>query len=277
VRLLCRSLGVSEQGYYASLKRPPSARALESQRLGDLVEVTFYENKRRYGVKRIQNVLQDEGIRCGKQRISRLMKERKLEAKGKKRFRVTTNSKHSHPVAENVLERNFSPLKPNQVWAGDITYLWTQEGWMYLAVFMDLYSRRVVGWATSKRLTTGFVLLAFERACARRSPSRSLMVHTDRGSQYASYLFRQMLQRGQHTLSMSRKGNCWDNAVVESFFARLKVEMFHGERFNSRRQLEHELFDYIERFYNQRRKHSFLEYLSPLMYEKIYNSESRAA
>lgn len=205
------------------------------------------------------------------------MKERKLEAKGKRRFRVTTNSKHSHPVAKNVLERNFSPEKPNQVWAGDITYLWTQEGWMYLAVFIDLYSRRVVGWATSKRLTTEFVLLAFERACARRNATRSLLVHTDRGSQYASHHFRQTLQRGRHTLSMSRKGNCWDNAVVESFFARLKVEMVHGEKFNSRKQLEYELFDYIERFYNQRRKHSFLEYLSPLMYERKYNSETRAA
>jgi len=179
--------------------------------------------------------------------------------------------------APNILGRNFTPERPNQVWAGDITYIWTSEGWVYLAVFLDLFSRKVVGWATSKRLTTSFVLLAFERACARRKPSAELLVHTDRGSQYASRLFRKMLAENNSVLSMSRRGNCWDNAVVESFFARLKVERIHGEKFISRSQLERELFDHIERFYNQRRKLSFLENVSPLMCGNNYYQEAQAA
>lgn len=242
----------------------------EDRKLGDLIEVIFYEYKRCYGVKRIDETLRDEGKNHGKARISRLMKERGLEAKGKKKFRVTTESEHSRPVADNILDRDFAPEAPNQVWARDITYIWTQEGWMYLAVFLDLFSRKVVGWATSNRLTTSFVLLAFERAIARRNPPDGLLVHTDRGAQYSSQVFRSMLQDGNCTLSMSRKGNCWDNAVVESFFARFKVEAIHGEKFQTRNELESEVFDHIERFYNKRRKHSTLEYLSPQLYEQMY-------
>jgi transposase InsO family protein len=268
--MLCKALGVSPQSYYASRNRAPSNHAKVDKRLGNVIEVLFYEYKRRYGAKRIHQELKDNGLHHGRKRVSRLMKERELEAKGKKRFRVTTDSKHQYPVAPNVLERNFLPVAPNQVWAGDITYLWTTEGWMYLAVFIDLFSRKVVGWATSKRLTSSFVLLAFERALARRKPPDGLLVHTDRGSQYASELFRKMLLSGNCSLSMSRKGNCWDNAVVESFFARFKVEAIHGEKFQTRKELEFEVFDYIERFYNQRRKHSTLEYLSPNLYEIKY-------
>jgi putative transposase len=274
--MMCEVLGVTRGGYYASLHRSESQRSRENRKLADRIEVLFYENKRRYGVKRIQDALRDYGIRYGKQRVSKLMKARNLEAKGKKRFRVTTDSKHKFPVAPNVLDRNFAPEKPIQVWVGDITYLWTAEGSMYLAVFIDLFSRRVVGWATSKSLTTSFVLLAFERACARRKPTDELLVHTDRGSQYASHLFQKMLSENQCILSMSRKGNCWDNAVAESFFARLKVELFQVEIFISRQHLESELFDYIERFVYQRRKHSFLEYLSPLIYESIYKQKALA-
>lgn len=277
VRRLCKVLGITAQAYYASLVRPESNRSKESRKLADRIEVIFYENRRCYGVKRIHDALNDDGIRCGKVRVSKLMKARNLEAKGKKKFRVTTDSEHKHSVAPNILARNFTPERPNQVWAGDITYIWTNEGWVYLAVFLDLFSRKVVGWATSKRLTTSFVLLAFERACARRSPSNELLVHTDRGSQYASQLFRKMLAENNSILSMSRRGNCWDNAVVESFFSRLKVELIHGERFTSRSHLERELFDHIERFYNQRRKHSFLENISPLMYENRYYQEAQAA
>jgi len=267
---------VSQKAYYAFRRRKPSMRKKEDERLADLIEVKFHENKRCYGVKRMREALQDEGKCHGKARVSRLMKERGLEAKGKKKYRVTTDSDHQYPLAANVLDRNFTVEAPDRVWAGDITYIHTQEGWMYLAVFLDLFSRKVVGWSLSKRLTSGFVLKAFERALYRRKPAAGLLVHTDRGVQYASSVFRQILRNGSYRLSMSRKGNCWDNAVVESFFGRFKVEAIHGEVFRTRRELELEVFDHIENFYNKRRKHSTLEYLSPQMYEQKYY-EAQAA
>ena len=271
---------VSVESYAAFRRRGKSQRAQQDERIGNLIEVIFHEHKRRYGVRRIGDELKERGIHIGRQRVSRLMNERGLVAKGRKKFRVTTDSEHSRPIAENTLNRDFSPPAPNHAWCGDISYIWTDEGWMYLAVFLDLYSRAVVGWALSKRLKTDFVLLAFQKACARRIPKKGLVIHTDRGTQYASHQFRSLLSRGKCRLSMSRKGNCWDNAVAESFFARLKVELIHGERFHTREQLENELFDYIENFYNSKRKHSSLHYLSPFIFERNryyqYNKELAA-
>ena len=195
------------------------------------------------------------------------MRKEGLKARGARKFRATTNSKHALPVAANVLERNFNPSAPNQVWASDITYLWTREGWLYLAVFLDLFSRRVVGWAVSKRIDTRLVSMAFLRAIARRSPAPGLLVHSDRGVQYASHEFRQLLSEHAARQSMSRKGNCWDNAVMESFFHSLKVEAIHGLDFQTRKEVEFEVFDYIERFYNPRRRHSKLGYISPMEFE----------
>ena len=261
---------MSEQGYYAFLKAPESRRKLEDRRLGDQVQMIFAEHKRRYGSPRIRRELRNRAIYCGKNRVARLMKQRQLRAKAARKFRVTTASRHCYPVAANVLDRRFNVSAPNQVWVGDITYLWTTEGWMYLAVFLDLFSRKVVGWALSNRLTGSVVHMAFERACARRKPSAGLLIHTDRGTQYAADAFRKRLSEHRFKLSMSRKGNCWDNAVAESFFHTLKVEAVHGEPVRSRRETEFEVFDYIERYYNQRRIHSSIEYHSPELYERMY-------
>jgi transposase InsO family protein len=204
------------------------------------------------------------------------MKERNLRAKAARRFRSTTNSDHAHPVAPNTLNREFSVTAPNQVWVGDITYLQTSEGWMYLAIFLDLFSRKIVGWALSPRLTGTVVHIAFERAVARRKPPPGLLIHTDRGTQYAADAFRKRLSDKHFRLSMSRKGNCWDNAVAESFFHTLKVEAVHREPLLTRRGLELEMFDYIEQYYNRKRKHSTIEYLSPELYERKYDTETEA-
>lgn len=194
-----------------------------------------------------------------------------LRAKAGRKYRITTQSEHVYPIAPNTLNRQFDTVRPNEVWVGDITYLWTSEGWMYLAVFIDLFSRMVVGWSLSNRLTGSVVHLAFERACARRSPTSELLIHTDRGCQYAATAFREILSAGNISLSMSRKANCWDNAVAESFFHSFKVEAIHGEIFENRNQLEFATFDYIERYYNRRRRHSTIQYLSPEKYEMLYN------
>jgi transposase InsO family protein len=265
---LCRTLSVSEQGYYAWCKRCESSRAISNRRLSDQVKSIFAENKRRYGSPRIYRELRDQGQRLSEKRIARLMRQLGLKAKAARKYRATTDSSHSKPVAPNVLNREFKPTAPNRVWCGDITYLWTDEGWMYLAVFIDLFSRRVVGWALGLRLTQSLVALAFTRAIARRRPGAELLVHTDQGSQYVATEFRRQLEANRITLSMSRKGNCWDNAVVESFFHSFKVEAIHGERFRTRWELEREVFDYIERYYNKKRRHSTIDYCSPQEYER---------
>jgi transposase InsO family protein len=204
------------------------------------------------------------------------MRERCLRAKAARKFRATTDSEHRRPVAENHLNRQFSVSSPNQVWVGDITYLWTKEGWLYLAVFIDLYSRMVVGWSLGTRLSADLVLTAWRRACARRRPGEGLLVHTDRGVQYAAQDFSKALGGICAKLSMSRRGNCWDNAVAESFFHSFKVEAIHGVAFETRESMELEVFDYIERFYNRVRRHSSIGYRSPEQFERT-NVEQRVA
>lgn len=205
------------------------------------------------------------------------MKEHGIKAKRVKKFTRTTDSRHSLPVAENVLERNFWVMRPDEVWTSDITYIWTDEGWLYLVVFLDLYSRLVVGWTVSERMTVEFVEAAFLQAQQRRAGAVSPLVHSDRGSQYASAAFRERLAAWGCQQSMSRKGNCWDNAVTESFFGNLKSEMVHHERFRTRQEAKDKLFDYIEVFYNRMRIHSTISYFAPVEYEARYYAQLEQA
>lgn len=264
---MCKVLEITEQGYYRWLKAPLSERDIRRQRLLVQVRTEYQKSKQRYGSPRICRELKAKGIRCSERRVAAILRTEGLRALAARKYRATTNSKHTLAVAENVLGREFNPTQKNKVWAGDITYLWTNEGWLYLAVFLDLFSRTVVGWATSNRIDASLICTAFSRAVARRSPVPGLLVHSDRGAQYASSDFRSLLTQHQAVQSMSRKGNCWDNAVVESFFHSLKVEAIHNSRFATRREAEFEVFDYIEHFYNKLRRHSALEYLSPEVYE----------
>jgi len=205
------------------------------------------------------------------------MREMELKAKRVKKFRTTTDSRHSLPIAENMLARNFSVGRPDEVWTSDITYIWTDEGWLYLVVFLDLYSRLVVGWTVSERMTSELVEAAFLQAQARRSNAVSPLVHSDRGSQYASTTFKERLAVWGCSQSMSRKGNCWDNAVTESFFGILKNELVHHERFKTRQEAKDKLFDYIEVFYNRMRIHSASEYFAPAEYEARYRAQLKQA
>jgi transposase InsO family protein len=267
VRALCRVLEVTMQGFYSWQRRPLSERAQEDVRLTAEIRVIHAESKCRYGSPRVHDELKDRGRRCGRHRVARLMQQANLRAKAGRKYRATTDSAHDRPVATDLVERRFSAERPDQIWVSDITYLRTAEGWLYLAVFLDVYSRMVVGWATGERISGALLRTAFARACARRRPPAGLIVHSDRGSQYASSAFRELLDRAGALQSMGSSGDCYDNALVESFFHSLKVEAIHGEEFDSRRRIEYEVFDYIERFYNKMRKHSALGLRSPAQFE----------
>lgn len=263
VAFMARTLEVSRTGFYAWLKRPPSARALEDQRLGARAEAIHKEHKGRYGTPRVHKQLQAEGETPSRKRVDRILLERGLRAKAKKRFKKTTNSNHNDPVAPNHLDRCFEATAPNQKWAGDITYLPTAEGWLYLAVLLDLYSRKVVGWAMSERVDADLAIAAFEMAVKNRGASDKLLHHTDRGSTYTAFAYRKKLKPYKVRLSMSRKGNCWDNAVSESFFGTLEKELCQGTIFRSREHARAEVFAYIEGYYNEKRIHSSIGYVTP--------------
>jgi transposase InsO family protein len=220
-----------------------------------------------YGSPRILAELKGLGFKCSKSRVERLMKKYGIRAKTRRKFRVTTDSKHSLPVAPNVLDRDFSPEKPNAAWGGDITYVWTKEGWLFLAVIIDLYSRQVVGWSMDERMTRELTLSALRMAINRRKPGQGLIHHTDRGSQYASADYRRLLKAHDMICSMSRKGNCWDNAPIESFFHTLKTECIYWEEFETREEARRKIFEWIEVFYNRQRRHSTLGNLSPVNFE----------
>jgi len=268
--LMCRVLQVSRSGYYAWERRGPSARVREEERLRTAVGDAFKENHGRYGSPRLLRELRAQGIRTSKRRLERLMREEGLRARPRRRFIPTTDSAHGEAVESNQLDRQFSVEAvegPDRVWVSDITYLWTAEGWLYLAVVLDLGTRRVVGWAMGETLETTLVLEALRRALRRRRPSAGLLHHSDRGCQYASAQYRAALAAAGITASMSRKGNCWDNAVAESFFATLKWELVHRCRWLTRAEARTAVFEYIEAWYNQRRRHSSLGYVSPAEYE----------
>jgi len=268
VRMMCRVLEVSHSGYYRWRKQGSSPREASDERLIDLIRVLHTESYGSYGVRRIVRGLRQQGIVVNAKRIRRLMRQIGLKGKGEpKRFVVTTDSNHTNPIAQNHLGRRFTTDEPNRRWVADITYIWSEEGWLYLAVVIDLFSRMVVGWATSAVIDTSLVCLALEKAITKRDPLPGLLLHSDRGVQYASEEYRQLLQERGIVQSMSRKGNCWDNAVAESFFRSLKVEAIKGYKLHSREEAERRIFDYIEDFYNKRRTHSFLLYRSPRQWE----------
>lgn len=277
VRVLCRVLDVSPAGFYAWLDRPESKRAVENQKLVTEIRAIHSESGERYGSPRVHAELKARGLEVGKNRVARLMSENDVEARPKRKFRRTTDSGHEHPVAENILARNFDTSAPNQAWVTDITYIWTREGWLYLAAILDLFSRRVVGWATSASLHRSLALDALDDALKRRGVCKGLVHHSDRGCQYASAEYQERLEANDIVCSMSRKGNCWDNAVAESFFATLKGELVEHEDFYTRAEAERALFEYIEVFYNRRRRHSSLGYATPSEFELNFEHTVRLA
>jgi len=274
VRRLCQALAVSPSGYYAWRGRPVSRRQREDRRLKVAMRSAFRLSRQAYGSPRLQEALATQGLSCSRKRVARLMREEGMTPKKVQRMRRTTHSIGSHPKAPNVLDRHFTVGAPDTVWAGDITYLWTDEGWLYLAVVLDLFSRRVVGWSTSDRLREELTVAALQRALCERHVEKGLLHHSDRGSQYTSDAYQRLLRTRGLTVSMSRSGDCWDNAVVESFFATLKTEL--GERFSSRSAAHLQLFDYIEVFYNRQRLHSSLGYHSPVQAEARFARKTAA-
>ncbi|MEC5293370.1 MULTISPECIES: IS3 family transposase [unclassified Aurantimonas] len=274
IAVQCRVLQVSASGYHQHRLRQAADvgpnqphRRLSDAALAVHIKAVFAEMKGAYGWPRIWRELAARGIRAGKERVRRMMKTCGLRARGKRRFKATTNSAHDLPVAPNLLARNFVVGAPNKVWTGDITYIWTEEGWLYLAVVIDLFNRQVVGFAMGKRMTRTLVMDALRMAWFRRHPAPALIFHSDRGSQYASNDYRKLLRDFKMESSMSRKGDCWDNAVTETLFGSLKVERIHGMRFGTRRLAKDEVIDWIA-FYNHRRLHSTLGYTSPMAFEQ---------
>jgi len=265
--LMCALLVVSLSGFRAWLRGgSPDRKRLSDAQLVTLMRAVHAEVKCAYGSPRMLDELRGRGFRVGKARVERLMREHAIRARHKRRFRVTTDSKHNLPVAANLLARQFTPDAPNRVWSADLTYLWTDEGWLYLAVVLDLFNREVVGWAIKERMSADIVTDALTMAWFRRRPQAGLMHHSDRGSQYASEAFQAKLRDYGMRSSMSRKGNCWDNAPTESFFNSLKNERVHGRRYCTRREAIADLFDYIEVFYNRTRRHSTLGSRSPIQF-----------
>jgi transposase InsO family protein len=268
IRLMCETLGVSTSGFYAWLSRPPSAQQQRRDALVVEIAAAHAEAKQRYGSVRIHAELAGKGVACCVNTVAKLMHDNDIRAKTARKFKNTTDSNHPLPVADNILDRQFEAQRPNERWLSDITYIWTREGWLYLAVVLDLYSRMVVGWAMSERMTSRLVVDALEMAVLRRLPGEGLLAHSDRGSQYASAHYQRLLGKHGITCSMSGVGQCWDNAPMESFFATLKKELVHHEDYQTRAQARASIFEYIEAFYNLKRRHSSLGFLSPAEYEQ---------
>lgn len=267
---LCQTLEVSTSGYYGWHQRQesPGPRTLENKALAKEIGLIHAQSRRTYGSPRVMQELRKKGKRHGRHRIARLMRQKGLCGRQKGRHRVqTTDSNHDHPIAPNRLAEAPKATAPNQLWVADITYIQTEEGWLYLAGVMDLYSRKIVGWAMGERIDTALVLKALDMAVAHRAPAANLLFHTDRGVQYASGDFRQALRQASLVASMSRKGNCYDNATMESFWSTLKLELIYRGTFPTRAQARAKIFDYIEVFYNRTRAHSALDYKSPVDFE----------
>jgi putative transposase len=269
VQRLCQVLGVSQSGYFAWRSRPASCHQREDLVLLAHIRSAFARSHGTYGSPRMTRELQDDGLNVGRRRTARLMRENGLKARQTRRFKRTTDSHHAFPVAPNLLEQNFSAERPNQKWAADISYVWTCEGWLYLAVILDLFARRVVGWAVSDRLHQELALEALHKAVAVRRPSAGLIHHTDRGSQYCSLAYQAELRRHNIRISMSGKGNCFDNAVVETFFKTLKSELVWRTVFQTRAEAKEAIGHYIDGFYNPVRRHSTLHYVSPVQFERL--------
>jgi transposase InsO family protein len=268
---MCKVLKLARSGYYAWCKRKLSPRNQENEILSEQIKLIHESSRQTYGSPRIKAALVARGFKVGRQRVVRLMAKLGICARLKRKFRVTTDSKHSLPIAKNVLDRNFTTTEPDRAWVADITYIWTAQGWLYLAVIIDLFSRRVVGWSMAEHMRTDLILTALEAALGQRIPSASgLVFHSDRGSQYASSDYQSALQNAGITCSMSRRANCWDNAVAESFFGTLKIELIHPRIFSTREIARTIIAEWIEVFYNRQRLHSTIAYLSPVHFEDNY-------
>jgi transposase InsO family protein len=264
VRVQCRVLGVSASGYYDWRDRGPSLRAVANQNLLHDIQRIHWDNHQRYGSPRVHKTLKDEGQHVGRARIEKIMRDNDLRGICRRKVRIkTTDSNHNLPVAENLLDRNFGALGPNQKWSADITYIPTDEGWLFLAIILDLFSRKIVGWSMRDHMRTELASTALMMAIQRQRPGPGLIHHSDRGSQYASGEYRQALTAAKMVQSMSRKGNCWDNAPAESFFHTLKTELVHHRRYATREEAKRDIFTYIEGYYNRRRIHSSLGYITP--------------
>ena len=267
ISAMCTVFNVSKSGYYDWRDRPISSRKAANRVLLEKVKQVFYESKKRYGAFKVHQHLKQSGTYCGRNRIAMLMRKNNLISKTKKKFKATTNSKHNLPVAGNVLNRQFKATEINTHWVGDISYVWTQEGWLYLATVIDLYSRAVVGWSVDKRMTSVLVEDAFLKAVWSRKPRKGLVFHTDQGRQYASRSFQKLLKKHGAISSMSRKGNCWDNAVAESFFKIIKSELIYHCNYVTRQEARESIFEYIEGFYNTKRLHGTIGYMAPMQFE----------
>lgn len=266
---MCKLLDVSRSGFYEWCEREESTRSRSDRRLLVLIRAAFEESHRTYGSPRIHRELRVQGERVSEKRIARLMALHGLQARQPRAWRRTTDSNHNCSIAPNSLDRVFTTDRPNQVWAGDTTYIATPQGWLFLAVVLDLFSRKVVGWSLGTRLDGELACRALQSAFEARRPDGSVLFHSDQGVEFACSAFRTLLAQHGGSASMSRRGNCWDNAVVESFFSTLKSELIYRRQFESREQIEREVFRYLEGFYNQRRLHSTLGYLSPVKYEQL--------
>lgn len=267
VHRLCKVLGVSQSGYFAWRNRKPSRRQLDDMVLLAHIRAQFATSNETYGAPRMHVELQEDGLDVGRHRVARLMRDNGLKALQKRRYKKTTDSNHGGPVAANLLDQDFACDGPDQKWGADISYIWTAEGWLYLAIVLDLYSRRIVGWAVSDRLKKGLAIMALTRAISTRRPPPGLIHHSDRGSQYCSHDYLRLLKAHGMLPSMSGKGNCYDNAMVETVFKTIKNELIWRASFQTRKAAELALGRYIDGFYNPRRRHSALGYKSPASFE----------
>jgi len=267
IQAMCRVLQVSRSGYYEVLKRPPSDHSIKDDELKPQIKAAFEKGRENYGTRRVKRELKKQEIAVSRRRIGRLMREEELQVQTKRKFKVTTDSNHDKPIAPNLLEREFTVDTPDTAYVGDITYIPTREGWLFLAIVIDLFSRAVVGWSMDARMKADLVNDAMLMAIWKRKPAKGLLFHSDRGSQYASDSYRKILETHGVKASMSRKGDCWDNAVAESFFHTLKTELVHHCDFQTREEARAEIFEYIEVFYNRQRLHSANGYEAPLVFE----------
>lgn len=274
---MCQVLRVSRSSYYAWFNKPVSKRKKDDYRVLSHIKRIHKESFGTYGIRRMTDQLNKDGITCGKNRVARLMRENGIYSRLKRKYKATTNSNHRYPVAPNLLDQDFRSEAPNQKWVGDITYIATDEGWLYLAGVEDLFHRKIVGWSFSNRITKELTLAALRQAIGKEQPCHGLIFHSDRGSQYAAYAYQDELRKYNIRQSMSRKGNCYDNACMESFFATLKKDIIYGRKFKTREEAKQEIVKYIETFYNCRRLHSSLGNMSPIEYENQFSNQEKAA
>lgn len=268
---------VSRSGYYAWLKRPESQRSQENKQLVKQIEEIHRQSRKTYGSPRIHEELKDRGVSCSENRVARLMQQHGIAVEKKRKFMRTTDSNHQFPIAPNLLNQQFEASKLDTVWTADITYIWTKEGWLYLAIVLDLFSRRIIGWSMAPTMERTLVIAALRMAVAARNPGEGLIHHSDRGSQYASHDYHKILQQRGVVSSMSRRGNCYDNAPTESYFATLKRELVYRSNYTSHAEAKQDIFEYIEVWYNRQRKHSSIGYMSPVEYEQQWKKSTTTA